>query len=179
MPQTLTPRGRLGFCTQRTRQYFCAQSPHSSAGFTNTVALPMSPLLSVVSAAAVLLPLAGAAVGASPPIPLTGYFCPSCPSTDNPLQTLSVLPKAYSTVVVAFIGWDATGAILNQWDAPDKNFTLSANIVSGLQQEGRSVFMSLGGGAGNVLPDPVPSGFATTLLSGVLGLISQFGRHRF
>lgn len=44
-----------------------------------------------------------------------------------------------------------------------------------VQVTGVKVLMSLGGGAGNILPDPVPSGFAATMLAGLQQLQTTFG----
>lgn len=110
-----------------------------------------------------------------PPIPLTGYICPTCPSTPHPSALLAALHPAYTTVIFAFAGWDATGAILNQYDAPDKGFTLNASVVSALKAQGRRVLLSAGGGAGNVLVGPPPAGFSATIAAGLAALVAELG----
>lgn len=110
----------------------------------------------------------------SPPrqINLTGYVCPTCPSTPDPGRLLSLLPQSYTTVLFAFAGWDNSGSILNQWDAPDRGFYLNSSVVASLQSRGFAVGISVGGGAGNVLPSPLPQGFAATMQSGLSSLIN-------
>jgi hypothetical protein len=106
---------------------------------------------------------------------LYGYCCPSCPSAADPNALLKSLHPAYTHVALAFIGWDETGALVNQWDAPNKGFILNKTIVAGLQAKGVRVLMSLGGGAGNVLPAPSDPNFADTMLAGLIQLHSTFG----
>ena len=74
-----------------------------------------------------------------PKIPLIGYLCPSCPSCPDPSSLLKEIHPAYTHIVFAFIGWDGTGALVNQWDAPDKSFTLSKSTVAALQASGFKV----------------------------------------
>jgi chitinase len=53
---------------------------------------------------------------------------------------------------------------------------LNASVVRGLQARGLKVFLSCGGGAGNVLPGAgAPAGFAASLLSGLSALVSEWG----
>ena len=112
----------------------------------------------------------------SAPLSLTGYFCATCPSTPDPAALLAALHSAYDSVIFAFLGWDATGAVVNQYDAPDKGFALNASVVSALRARGvRRVALSLGGGAGNVLPAPLPAGFAAAMLAGTSALVSELG----
>jgi chitinase len=109
------------------------------------------------------------------PINLTGYFCASCPSTPDPNALILTLPAAYSTVVFAFVGWDASGNLVNQYDEPTKAFTLNASIVSALRAQGRKVLISAGGGAGNTLSGPPPAGFVDTFASGLSALVTTLG----
>lgn len=115
------------------------------------------------------------ACGASPAIKLTGYFCASCPSTPDPNSIILSLPAVYSTVIFAFVGWDASGNVLNQYDDPTKQFTLNASIVSALRAQGRRVLISAGGGAGNVLSGPPPAGFVDNFAGGLSSLIATLG----
>lgn len=110
-------------------------------------------------------------------MPLVGYLCPSCPSAPDPAALVREIHPAYSHVVLAFAGWDATGAIQNQWDAPDKGFTVNASVVSALQARGLRVLLSLGGGAGNVLPGPPadPDAFVANMARGLLALVHGWG----
>lgn len=105
-------------------------------------------------------------------INLTGYICGTCPSTPDPGHLLTILPSTYTTLLFAFAGWDDSGSILNQWDAPDKGFFLNSSVVAALQSRGFVVGLSLGGGAGNVLPSPLPQGFAANMQAGLSGLVS-------
>lgn len=86
------------------------------------------------------------------PIPLFGYLCPTCPGDTSPSAILDALPHIYSHVGIAFAGWDASGNILNQWDAPYRGFVVNATVVAKLKARGVRVFLSAGGGAANVLP---------------------------
>ena len=109
------------------------------------------------------------------PIPLIGYFCASCPSTPDPNGLLLSLHPAYTTVIFAFVGWDASGTLQNQYDDSSKNFTLTASVVSALHAQGRKVLISAGGGAGNILNGPPPDGFVATFASGLADLVSTLG----
>jgi hypothetical protein len=69
-------------------------------------------------------------------IPLAGYFCSSCPGNLYPVELFAEIHPAYSTVVLAFVGWDSEGNVVNYWDfnAPwGRNFTLTKDMVSRLQ----------------------------------------------
>lgn len=46
-----------------------------------------------------LAALLGGIIGKTGAIPLSGYFCASCPSSPNPTQLINDIPKAYSTVI--------------------------------------------------------------------------------
>jgi chitinase len=123
--------------------------------------------------ALLVLPLLLSALAA--PIPLTGYFCASCPSTPDPNGLILSLHPAYTTVIFAFAGWDATGTIQNQYDDSSKKFTLNASVVAALHAQGRKVLISAGGGAGNVLFGPPPAGFVTNFANGLAALVSTLG----
>jgi chitinase len=110
------------------------------------------------------------ALALATPLPLFGYLCPTCPSAPNPTQLLAALHPSYSRVLIAFVGWDAEGHALNQYDDPSKNFTLTRSVVASLQAQGRTVFLSLGGGAGNVLTPSLP---AMATLAGELGALVE------
>lgn len=112
-------------------------------------------------------------------INLTGYLCPSCPSAPNPNSLIQSIHASYNTVVFAFAGWDSNGNIQNQWDDPSKNFTLTRAVVAQLQAQGRAVLLSLGGGAGSVLPGPPGAGWAATLQANLMGLVASFGLDGF
>ena len=115
-------------------------------------------------------------ISSAAPLPLYGYLCPTCPSTPSPSQTLAALPAVYTHLAIAFAGWNATGSILNQWDAPDKNFVVNASVIAALQARGVKVFLSAGGGAGNTLPGAgAPPGFAANMLAGLSSLVAAWG----
>ena len=107
------------------------------------------------------------------PVPLIGYLCADCPSAPAPNALLAAIHPSYSRVIFAFAGWDASGHLLNQYDSPSKNFTLTRAAVAALQAQGRSVFLSLGGGAANVLTPALPVAVLAQelgALAGALGL---------
>ena len=112
-------------------------------------------------------------------IRLTGYLCPSCPSAPDPTGLVKSIHPSYTTVVFAFAGWDASGALLNQWDDPSKNFTLTAATVQALKAEGRTVLLSLGGGAGGVLPGPPASGWAPAMVRNLQALAASLALDGF
>jgi hypothetical protein len=120
-------------------------------------------------ASSLFILLAAAAAAAPPPFALTGYFCGDCPSTPDPNALLGVIHPAYSTVVFAFAGWDAAGNLLNQYDSPSKNFTLTRAVVARLQAQQRRVFLSLGGGAANVLTPALPVAPLAQALGALVG----------
>jgi len=115
------------------------------------------------------------ACSSAAPLNLTGYFCATCPSTPAPSALLRTLHTAYTDVIFAFAGFDATGAVLNQYDAPDRGFALNASVVAALRARGLRVLLSVGGGAANVLPAPLPGGFGAALLAGLSGLVTELG----
>ena len=128
--------------------------------------------MSALRLSAVLSLLLGAAPS---PLPLFGYLCATCPSTPAPAATLAALPAVYTRLALAFAGWTENGTILNQWDAPDKNFIVNASVVAALQARGVQVFLSAGGGAGNTLPGAgAPPGFAANMLDGLSSLVSSW-----
>jgi chitinase len=133
---------------------------------------PRASLLHV--AFALLLPLSRAAA-----IPLTGYLCASCPSAPAPNSLVANIHASYGTVIFAFAGWDDSGNVVNQWDEPTKNFTLTRATVAALQAQGRAVLLSLGGGAGNVLPGPPAAGWAAALARNLLGVSVALGLDGF
>jgi len=106
------------------------------------------------------------------PFSLIGYLCADCPSAINPNTLVTAIHKSYSRVIFAFAGWDADGHLVNQWDSPSKKFTLTPAIVAALKKEGRSVFISLGGGAANSITPDLNS---TTLAKELLALINTLG----
>lgn len=106
-------------------------------------------------------------------INLTGYFCPTCPSAPFPNALVANIHGSYTSVIFAFAGWDDAGTILNQWDDPSKNFTLTKGLVETLRGQGRTVLLSLGGGAGGVLPGPPSSGWVPSMVSGLLSLAAD------
>ena len=109
----------------------------------------------------------------SSPLPLFGYLCADCPSALHPTSLIATIHPSYTRVIFAFGGWDSTtGHLLNQYDSPDKNFTLTRAVVAGLQAQGRTVFLSLGGGAGNVLTPSLP---VATLAADVSALVGTLG----
>jgi len=124
--------------------------------------------------AAVLPLLAAVAAESGPRIPLVGYLCPSCPSAPDPAHLVGGIHAAYTHVIFAFAGWNSDGTVVNQWDAPDKNFTLTAATVAGLKSRGLKVLLSVGGGAGNVLPGGAPPSFAANMLTGLSSLVKNF-----
>ena len=101
------------------------------------------------------------------PLPLFGYLCADCPSALQPTTLVPAIHASYTRVIFSFAGWDAGGHLLNQWDSPTKNFTLTPAIVAGLQAQGRQVFLSLGGGAANTISPALP----TATLAGELGAL--------
>lgn len=106
-------------------------------------------------------------------IALSGYLCATCPSTPHPVATVAALPAAFTRVIFAFAGWDAHGNILNQWDG--QGLTLTRAVVSSLQAQGRTVLISLGGGAGAPLVGPPPPGFAAAVVRGLAALVTSTG----
>jgi chitinase len=107
-----------------------------------------------------------------PPFQLHGYLCADCPSAPQPNALVQSIHASYTRVIFSFGGWDASGHLLNQWDSVDKNFTLTPAIVAALKQQGRQVFLSLGGGAANILSPDIAFG----TLAGELGaLVARLG----
>ena len=111
----------------------------------------------------------------SAPLNLTGYFCADCPSNPAPGALISAIHPSYTTVILAFAGWDAAGNLVNQYDSPSKNFALTRAMVAALQAEGRTVLLSLGGGAANALPGPPPAGWVGTMVAGLSALVRALG----
>ncbi len=65
--------------------------------------------------------------------------------------------------------------MVNQWDNPATNFALSATAVANLKAQGRTVLLSLGGGAGNVVYDSFPPTWSATLAQGLLAVAKTYG----
>ena len=115
-------------------------------------------------------------------IPISGYVCPSCPSVTDPAALFSALlteplAEPYSTINVAFAGFDANGNATNLFDT--KTWSLTAATVQSLQKSAtppRLVMLSVGGGDGAVLScaSPMPS-FASTLAHSLLDMIHTYG----
>ena len=124
---------------------------------------------------AALLFAALLAAHALSPLPLFGYLCADCPSAPNPAALVAGLHASYTRVIFAFAGWDAAGHLLNQYDAPDKNFTLTRGVVAALQAQNRSVFLSLGGGAANTLTPALPVAVLAGELSALVGALGLDG----
>ena len=116
-----------------------------------------------------------AAAFAATNVTLSGYICPTCPSAVDPAKLLSTLPKAYNIVNIAFVGWNADGSIVNQFDYKPKNFTLTKATVAALQAEGRKVLISIGGGAGGIISGTEPAGFADKMSSGLVAYCKEYG----
>lgn len=121
-------------------------------------------------------------------IPLTGYFCATCPANPDPMDLFNSIHPAYSTVIISFAGWTDAGDVVNSWDCNaqcSKNFTLTKDLVSRLkvsfisasyiQSQGRKVLMSLGGAVSGNLYCNAPTSFADTLGRGLVSLVTQFG----
>eukprot|EP01060_Flectonema_neradi_P002808 TRINITY_DN11771_c0_g1_i1.p1 TRINITY_DN11771_c0_g1~~TRINITY_DN11771_c0_g1_i1.p1 ORF type:complete len:303 (+),score=68.23 TRINITY_DN11771_c0_g1_i1:86-994(+) len=106
---------------------------------------------------------------------LSGYVCPTCPSTPDPGSLLKNLPKVYNVVNFAFVGWNASGGIVNQFDAPSKSFKLTAEVVKQLQSEGRTVMLSIGGGAGGVITGDEPATFSSNMANGLIAYSKSYG----
>jgi len=128
--------------------------------------------------AAALAMVAGLASLAAPRpaagIALSGYLCPTCPSVTDPAALLGSLHPAYTNVNVAFAGFDAAGNATNLFDT--KTWALTPEAVRQLQQQNRTVMLSVGGGDGAVLgcASPMPS-FADTLSASLLRLVKRYG----
>ena len=75
----------------------------------------------------------------------------------------------------AFIGFNTDGTVVNQWDAPDKNFTLTKTAVTALQAAGKVVLVSMGGADGGVWPDSAPPTFISNMATGIVGVINDLG----
>lgn len=112
-------------------------------------------------------------------IPLVGYFCAQCDANPTPLDLVRNIHPAYTTIIFAFIGWDASGNITNTWDCNDrlcpKNFTLTRQTVQYLQSQGRKVLMSLGGAAGAVLSSNEPPSFVQNMVTGLVSVVRHYG----
>lgn len=77
-----------------------------------------------------------AALASGAKIPLTGYFCATCPANPDPMDLFNSIHPAYSTVILAFAGWNDAGNVVNQWDCDatcSKNFTLTKGLVEKLK----------------------------------------------
>jgi chitinase len=72
-------------------------------------------------------------------------------------------------VNVAFAGFDAAGNATNIFDT--KEWTLTKAAVQKLQQEGRIVMLSVGGGDGAILDCASPPSFSATLATSLLALV--------
>jgi chitinase len=88
---------------------------------------------------------------------------------------LSNIPKAYSVINFAFLDFDASGNVQDQFDAPGKAFTLTKADVHLLQAEGRSVLISIGGGAAPALQCSADSLFVSTLSAGIISVVDKYG----
>lgn len=119
-------------------------------------------------ASTVLLASGAAASG----VALNGYFCGGCPSNRDPNALITSIPAPYTTVIFAFMGWDANGNVQNGWDDPTKNFTLTAAAVSALKAQGRRVLVSMGGQDGAIWTDSPPAGFVQTLSTGIVSTLN-------
>eukprot|EP00037_Helgoeca_nana_P011100 m.99305 g.99305 ORF g.99305 m.99305 type:complete len:392 (+) comp20615_c0_seq1:73-1248(+) len=106
-------------------------------------------------------------------IPLTGYFCPSCPSVTDPAALLNELHPAYTTVIIAFAGFDASGNATIEFNTA--SWALSPSDVAKLKAGNRTVLLSVGGGDGAVLSCNAPSAFATTLAASLFNLVQRYG----
>ena len=108
---------------------------------------------------------------------LSGYLCPTCPSAPDPTSLIANINPAYTRVNIAFIVWNSDGTIVNQFDAPDKSFTLTKAMVSALQSKGVDVFISIGGGAGSTLECSTNNNptFINNFIDGILNITAEYG----
>jgi len=114
-------------------------------------------------------------VSVCPAFILSGYLCPTCPSAPDPSSLIRNIHHRSDIVHIAFIGWNTDGTMINQFDAPNKNFTLTRDMVSSLQSSGKKVFISLGGGDGGVIMDNAPPQFSTNMANGILKFVNTYG----
>ena len=84
-------------------------------------------------------------------------------------------PAPHTTPPVAFIGFNPDGTVVNQWDAPDKNFSLTSSEVASLRASGRTVLVSMGGADGGVWPDTAPPSFVSNMVEGINGAMKKLG----
>merc|ERR1719206_630877 len=108
---------------------------------------------------------------------LSGYICPTCPSAPDPASLIANINPAYNHVSIAFIVWNADGSIVNQFDDPSKSFTLTKEMVAGLQAKGVVVFITIGGGAGSTLQCEMNSNaaFIDNLAEGIMNITDEYG----
>eukprot|EP00040_Diaphanoeca_grandis_P017425 m.90757 g.90757 ORF g.90757 m.90757 type:complete len:382 (-) comp26428_c0_seq1:188-1333(-) len=106
-------------------------------------------------------------------IPLSGYICPSCPSCPDPAALLGTLHPAYTTVNIAFAGFDENGTATNMFDTD--GWSLSPADVTALQKQGRKVLLSVGGGNGAILSCSSSIQFIMTLTKTLLQLVTRYG----
>eukprot|EP01061_Rhynchopus_euleeides_P035729 TRINITY_DN6020_c0_g1_i1.p3 TRINITY_DN6020_c0_g1~~TRINITY_DN6020_c0_g1_i1.p3 ORF type:complete len:322 (+),score=107.43 TRINITY_DN6020_c0_g1_i1:58-966(+) len=122
--------------------------------------------------------LVGASVlhGAAASMNLSGYVCPTCASTPDPNSIVANMPAVYNIVNFAFVGWDATnGSLINQFDDASKGFRLTAQQVATLRSQGRTVMISIGGGAGGIITGTESAAFRQNLAAGLLDICSTYG----
>ena len=108
---------------------------------------------------------------------LSGYICPTCPSAPDPVSLIANINSAYNHVSIAFIVWNADGSIVNQFDDPSKSFTLTKQMVEGLQSKGVTVLISIGGGAGSTLEcsKNSDSAFMDNMAKGIMDITDEYG----
>ena len=168
----------------------------SSSSSASLDAFP-PPLSSAVAAAVVgatvngegdVCPFGKRAPGVAPDF--RGYFCPACASTPDPEDTLQHLPKAYTHLVVSFLGWDVNGTVIDTINCADTaqpsqctpaqlKFKLDKKRVASLKKinggQLRGIYVSLGGGAAGIIAADAPAGFASRLAKGVLAAVDKYG----
>jgi chitinase len=113
--------------------------------------------------------------GSLPSSFLGGYICPTCTSDPAPQNLLANIHPAYNVVFLAFLSFDSSGNVLNGLDAPKKSFSLTKSDVQNLQNQGRKVLASVGGGAGAVLDCGSSSTFVSNFGQGLVSIVDEFG----
>jgi len=107
---------------------------------------------------------------------LSGYICPTCPSAKDPESLIANINTCYNRVNIAFLGFDSNGNIIDQFDAPKKNFTLTKEMVKSMQNKGIKVYISVGGGAGATMNcDSLSTQFEVNFINGVLNYTNALG----